>query len=246
MAKQFTEQDYDSYDIVHGFGQVAPGYDRSNDAMTMGLHRRWRSKLCALAAKRIPEGARLLDVATGTGDVLIGVLKKRPDLRAVGVDPTEPMLRLARPKLDRELGAAAARVPLLTGDCRGLPFPDDAFDAVTISWGIRNVRPFERGLEDMGRVLRPGGLVFVLESGPPESALTRAFYNVYKRALPWIGEWTGGYRPTFEYYWRSVDRFPAGKEFVAAMQAAGYHETEYRALFGGICYLYSGVNPEAA
>jgi len=243
MGKRWTQQDYDSYDIVHGFGQVAAGYDRSNDAMTVGLHRRWRSKLCDAAAERIPQGARLLDIATGTGDVLVGVLRRRADLRATGVDPTEPMLRLARAKLDRELGNAAAGIELLTGDCRSLPFPDGRFDAVTISWGIRNVRPFERGLEEIRRVLRPGGLLFVLESGPPESRLTRAFYNVYKRALPWIGEWTGGYRPTFEYYWRSVDRFPAGAQFIAAMQAAGYRETEYRALFGGICYLYTAVNP---
>jgi demethylmenaquinone methyltransferase/2-methoxy-6-polyprenyl-1,4-benzoquinol methylase len=242
MAKRWTQEDFDNYDIIHGFGQVAPGYDRSNDAMTMGLHRRWRSKLCALAAERTPQGARLLDVATGTGDVLVGVLRRRPDLLATGVDPTAPMLRLAREKLDRELGGAASRIELLTGDCRSLPFPDGGFDAVTISWGIRNVRPFERGLEEIRRVLRPGGFVYVLESGPPQSRFTQAFYNVYKRALPWIGEWTGGYRPTFEYYWRSVDRFPAGEKFLAAMRTAGYRETEYRALFGGICYLYSGVS----
>ncbi|MBI1356893.1 MAG: ubiquinone/menaquinone biosynthesis methyltransferase [Acidobacteria bacterium] len=239
MPKRWTAADYDTYDIIHGFGQVAPGYDRSNDAMTLGMHRRWRRSLCRLAAERFPRNGRWLDIATGTADVLVGVLGERPDLRAVGVDPAAPMLRLAREKLDREVAGVA--VPLAQGDCRRLPFPSDSFDAVTISWGIRNVRPFREGLDEIQRVLKPGGVLLVLESGPPESAFVRTFYSFYKRALPWIGEKFGGYRPTFEYYWRSVDRFPSGPKFVEELHEAGYGAAEYKALFGGICYLYSGL-----
>src|SRR5690606_14126277 len=108
------------------------GYDRSNDAMTLGMHRRWRRRVCRLAVERMPKNARWLDIATGTADVLIGVLRERPDLRAIGLDPAGPMLRLAREKLDRPENGVTAKVDLGQGDCRRLPFPDNTFDAVTI------------------------------------------------------------------------------------------------------------------
>ncbi len=235
--------DFENYDIVKGFGQVADGYDRSNDAMTMGLHRRWRRNLCREVVRQAPPNSRWLDVATGTGDVLLGVLRERTDLLAVGVDPTGRMLELAQEKLAKRQTRPDARVSLSGGDCLRLPFPDGSFDTVTISWGIRNVRPFREGLAEIRRVLKPGGRLLVLESGAPQSPVIRAFYSVYKRALPWIGEATAGYRPTFEYYWRSVDRFPAGPNFVAELDQAGYAETWYKAQLGGICYLYGAVRP---
>lgn len=232
--------DYKNYDIVDGFDKIAPNYDRGNDAMTLGLHRSWRKKLCKTAAGLTPEGGSLLDIATGTADVVIGVLRERPDIQATGTDPSEGMMEVGREKIAADDQLKGVNVELKTGDCRQLPFDDNSFDTVTISWGIRNVLPYQDGLRDMLRVLKPGGHALVLESGTPEFAPMRAFYNLYKNTLPMIGSRVTGYKPAYEYYKQSVDKFTSGRDFVAEMDQIGYSATKYSPLFGGVCYLYQG------
>ncbi|MEM1059415.1 MAG: ubiquinone/menaquinone biosynthesis methyltransferase [Verrucomicrobiota bacterium] len=232
--------DYQNYDIVDGFDRIAPKYDRGNDAMTLGLHRSWRRKLCRTAAELTPQGGSLLDIATGTGDVVIGVLHQRPDIQATGTDPSEGMMEIGRRKIDEDPALKGLNVELKTGDCRSLPFEDNTFDTLTISWGIRNVLPYQDGLRDMHRVLKPGGHALVLESGTPEFAPMRAFYSLYKNALPWIGSRVTGYKPAYEYYKQSVDNFTSGRDFVAEMKEIGYSATKYTPLFGGVVYLYQG------
>lgn len=232
--------DYKNYDIVDGFDRIAPKYDRGNDAMTLGLHRSWRQRLCQTVDDLTPRGGRLLDIATGTADVVIGVLHQRPDIQATGTDPSEGMMQVGREKIAADPKLKDLSVELKTGDCRQLPFEDESFDTVTISWGIRNVLPYQDGLRDMLRVLKPGGHALVLESGTPEFAPMRAFYNLYKNTLPWIGSKVTGYKPAYEYYKHSVDEFASGRDFAAEMKKIGYGETRYRPLFGGVVYLYEG------
>lgn len=235
---------FEYYDITEGFDQIAPGYDRANDAMTLGMHRRWRRRLCKAAARRAPAGAKMLDVATGTADVLIKMLALRSDVQAIGVDPSRNMLAVAERKLQEQPEEVRRQIRLRHGDCRQLPFASESFDVVTISWGIRNVRPFEQGLREIRRVLRVNGSLVALEGGQPESTLVRAGYSLYKRALPWIGSLVAGYRPAYDYYRDSVDEFPCGPAFTQAMQEAGFEQTHYRALLGGIAYLYEAVRPD--
>lgn len=238
-----ADLNFETYRVSDGFDRIAQGYDRANDAMTFGLHRLWRRSLCDTAAGLAAPGARLLDVATGTGDVLIELLRERPDLAATGIDPSAEMLREARRKMERLHAGRDHQFDLRQGDCRQLPFAGETFDLATISWGIRNVRPFEAGLREIRRVLKPGGAIVVLESGVPESFLVRAVYSLYKHALPLIGSLVTGYKPAYEFYRESVDRFPCGTQFVDALTEVGFENANYEALAGGIAYLYAAGRP---
>jgi demethylmenaquinone methyltransferase/2-methoxy-6-polyprenyl-1,4-benzoquinol methylase len=230
-----------NYNIVEGFNLIAPAYDLANDAMTFGLHRSWRRKLCRSAARAAPRGGRVLDLATGTGDVLFELAELRPDLELIGLDPSEGMLREARRKHMHLKRNQLKKLTFEQGDGRQLPYPDNSFDVVTISWGIRNIRPFMDGLKEIRRVLRPGGQLFVLESGQPEWRLVRLFYRYYARVLPYIGERLSRYRPAYQYYTASVDSFPSGSDFVARLHEAQFAQPSYQALVGGIVYLYAAA-----
>ncbi|MCA2961888.1 MAG: ubiquinone/menaquinone biosynthesis methyltransferase [Silvanigrellales bacterium] len=234
---------FKNYNIVDGFNIIAPAYDLANDAMTFGLHRLWRRVLVREALARVPKGGKVLDVATGTGDVILGLLKERTDIRVVGLDPSEGMLKVAREKFAKTPLVPTHAVDLVTGDARQLPFPNDTFDSVTISWGIRNVRPHAEGLREMLRVLKPGGSLVVLESGRPELKAVELAYRYYARLLPHIGGRIAGYLPAYKYYTHTVDEFPTGKAFVAELHECGFTKPSYRTLGGSIVYLYTAQKP---
>jgi len=235
--------DFKNYDIVDGFNFIAPAYDLANDAMTLGLHRLWRRSLCQEAAERTPKGGRLLDIATGTGDVILGLRRLRPDLLITGLDPSEGMLKVAREKFDKQTRVSIQNVDLVVGDARTLPFTAGSFDTITISWGIRNVKPHAEGLREMLRVLKPGGNLLVLESGRPEIKPVEIAYRYYARLLPHIGGKVSGYLPAYKYYAHSVDEFPTGPHFTADLFECGYTKAAYRTLGGSIVYLYTAQKP---
>jgi demethylmenaquinone methyltransferase / 2-methoxy-6-polyprenyl-1,4-benzoquinol methylase len=237
--------DFKNYNIVAGFNFIAPAYDLANDAMTLGLHRLWRRKLVREAIRRVPKGGRLLDVATGTGDVVLGLKKEKSDLLVTGLDPSEGMLQVAREKFAKNPLVPTEDVELVLGDARKLPFANDSFDVVTISWGIRNVKPHAEGLREMLRVLKPGGSLLVLESGKPEIKPVELAYRYYARLIPYIGGKVAGYLPAYKYYTHTVDEFPSGKSFVAELFECGFIQGQYRTLGGSIVYLYSAVKPQA-
>ena len=235
--------DFKNYNIVDGFNFIAPAYDLANDAMTFGMHRLWRRSLCKLAAKLTPKGGKLLDVATGTGDVLLGLLKRRSDISAIGVDPSDGMLKVAREKFSKKALVFASQAKFELGDARKLAHADGSFDTVTVSWGIRNVKPFSEGIREMKRVLKPGGWLLVLESGQPELKMVGAIYKHYARLLPFIGGKISGFRPAYQYYTHTVENFPSGANFVAELYDAGYTNVTYKTLGGSIVYLYSAQKP---
>jgi demethylmenaquinone methyltransferase/2-methoxy-6-polyprenyl-1,4-benzoquinol methylase len=231
------------YDIVAGFDAIAPRYDRANDAISFGLHRRWRRRLCGLAAAMSPPNGKVLDVATGTGAVILGMIGARPDLAFIGIDPSESMLAVARRKLHGLPAEAAARAAVRAGDARRLAFRTGVFDTVTCAWGVRNIRPFTDGLSEMLRVLKPGGALAALESGRPEAPWLRAVHGLFSRVLPGIGGAVAGFRPAYDYYVRSADAFPCGRDFVAALRTAGFAQASSESLCGGIVFLYRARKP---
>lgn len=232
-----------NYNVVAGFNLIAPAYDLANDAMTLGLHRLWRAKLCKTAAALCPQKGRLLDVATGTGDVLLGVLKHRGDLSMTGVDPSDGMLQIAREKLEKKASLYKDAIDIQAADARKLPFRDNSFDVVTISWGIRNVNPFQEGLREILRVLKPGGSIVVLESGKPELKPVGAAYKYYAKLLPYIGGRISGFMPAYRYYTETVEAFPSGAQFVGELFECGYVKASYKTLGGSIVYLYTAQKP---
>jgi demethylmenaquinone methyltransferase / 2-methoxy-6-polyprenyl-1,4-benzoquinol methylase len=248
--------DFKNYNIVDGFNVIAPAYDFANDAMTLGLHRVWRKKLCQLASNCLPKEGTLLDLATGTGDVLFCLEQMRPDCVFMGVDPSEGMLKIAERKAQKKPERLVSlnsplhqtfknqsKLEFKVGDARKLDFPAESFDVVTISWGIRNILPFSAAFSEALRVLKPGGTFLILESGTPEMKMMNKMYHWYSKLLPFIGGRISGYLPAYKYYTHSVDAFPKGKVFVAHLHDSGFTSPNYEAMSGGIVYLYSAKKP---
>ncbi|MDQ1256202.1 MAG: demethylmenaquinone methyltransferase / 2-methoxy-6-polyprenyl,4-benzoquinol methylase [Candidatus Hydrogenedentes bacterium] len=220
-------------DTAAMFDRIAPRYDLLNRLLSFRRDVAWRRRL----AGALPEGGalRVLDLATGTGDVLLEVAHACPGMRlGVGLDPAGAMLERARPKI-----ADHARLRLVRGDAMRIPAADSSFDAVTIAFGIRNVSGVETALAEMYRVLRPGGRVLILEFSLPGNVVLRAAYLLYFRhVLPRIGGLVSGDPAAYRYLNTSVETFPYGEAFCRLLRDAGFTEVRAFPLSGGIAALY--------
>jgi len=213
--------------MAYDFDEIARDYDRMNHLMTAGLDRCWR--------KRAVQGlhGKVLDVACGTGDMVVELLRTRhaASLQVTGVDLSEEMLAIAKRK--------APQAEYRLADAEHLPFGDASFDAVTCAFGIRNFVHLEQGLKEMVRVLKPGGRMAILELATPDNPFIRFFYNIYtRRIIPWLGSRIAGNRDAYTYLPSSIERFPKGAAMVDKLKAAGGRTVEHRKLTFGVCRLY--------
>jgi len=220
--------------IQRMFADVAPGYDRANRALSLGIDRWWRRRTVAVVAVRAGECG--LDVCAGTGDLSFAL--QRAGAEVVGSDFCAPMLVRARAK--------AARIPsppsFLAADAMSLPFADGAFDFATVAFGIRNVSDPVVALREMARVVRPGGRVVVLEFCKPAVPVLGALYRGYFRnVLPRLGRWISGARSdAYRYLHDSVMAFPEREQFLDLMRTAGLQAPSQRLLTCGIAAVYRG------
>lgn len=225
-------------EIRNLFAQVADGYDRANDAMTFGMAHLWRRKLVAWSEAK--PGHRVLDCATGTGDLAIEFKKSVGDAgEVIGTDFCEEMLAHAPAKAAK----SGLKVEFRQADAMNLPFGDNEFDIASIAYGIRNVNDPQRALKEMARVVKPGGRVMILETGDsPESAL-RGFFDFYfRQVVPRVGGWVTGKRFAYEYLNNSSRGFPSRERFLDMMRATdAYASCECKVLFGGASFLYKGI-----
>lgn len=211
--------------MAYDFDKIARTYDRMNRLMTLGMDCRWR--------KRAVRGLKgdVLDVACGTGDMVLELLKQGADV--TGVDLSEEMLAIAKRKVESGKWKVA--------DAEQLPFGDASFDAVTCAFGVRNFVHLEQGLNEMLRVLKPGGQLVVLELATPDSPLVKPFYNLYtRRIIPWLGSRIAGNREAYTYLPESVERFPKGDAFLRLFSNSCEHKLTF-----GVCRLYI-INKEVA
>jgi demethylmenaquinone methyltransferase/2-methoxy-6-polyprenyl-1,4-benzoquinol methylase len=239
------------------FDRIAGVYDLMNTAMTAGLHHRWRER--AAAAARVRPGSRVLDVATGTGDLAIELARRvSPGGEVVGSDFAEGMLARARAKTAANGSGVQPRFEW--GDALELPYADDTFDAATVGFGARNFDDLAAGLAEMVRVVAPGGRVVVLEITTPTRAPLSVFYRLwFDRMVPAIGRLAGagvalrsrfrdrGARTTiadaYAYLPNSVKRFPSPEGLAAEMERAGLSEIRYVITAGGIVAIHAGTVP---
>lgn len=245
MSTQPTVKPYPQQDggkkeqVASMFDNISGQYDLLNRVLSFGIDVYWRKR--AIGMLKADKPAYILDVATGTADLAIEALRLNPR-QVVGVDISAGMLMKGEEKLRKR--RLEDRIKLVLGDSEGLPFEEGAFDAVTVAFGVRNFEDLDRGLSDIGRVLRPGGKLVVLEFSKPRVFPIKqlyAFYSAY--ILPSIGKLVSRDSSAYTYLPESVQAFPEGKDFLQHLDATGFVNNQQKRLTFGICSIYVGQKP---
>jgi len=214
------------------FARISPRYDLLNHLLSGNVDKQWRRRVVRKFSPLLPENAHVLDVACGTGDLSIEIFEATKS-RVVGIDFCRPMLELAREKTQA--------IPFVEGDALHLPFADESFDFVTIGFGLRNLSSREQGLQELQRVLKPGGWTAILEfSQPSVSGLRQIVAFYYNRVLPSIGGWISGSRSAYEYLPASISKFPNQQELAQMMRDVGFDSVMFENFTGGVAALHTG------
>ncbi len=218
------------------FDSVAPKYDLMNDVLSFGMHRLW--KQYAIARASVKEGMRVLDIASGTGDLALKLAECAGKTGEVwATDINHEMLKIGAERFRR--AESGCRTALC--DSESLPFPDNSFDVVTVSFGLRNMTHKEKALSEMCRVTKPGGKTLVLEFSKCDAWLA-PFYDFYSfKFMPWLGSKMAGDRDSYEYLVESIRRHPPQAEIARMMREAGFASVEWKNLTFGICALHIGT-----
>ncbi len=220
------------------FDAISPSYDLLNRLLSLGLDRHWRRQLKKFLPRRSDQ--RLLDLATGTADVLLILVRHgRYVAEATGIDLAEKMLAIGRKKVAR--AGLSDKISLVAADARHIPFDANKFDAVTMAFGIRNVEDPLQVLREMHRVLTKGGRALILEFSLPENRALRALHLRYlRKVVPAVGGLISGHSEAYRYLNRTIEQFPYGGAFCAIMQDAGFSNPKAHLLLGGIATIYVG------
>lgn len=222
------------------FDSIAWRYDFLNHFLSFGVDRLWRRRAIRLIGKTHKPGF-ILDVATGTADLAISALKLNPE-KITGIDISESMLEIGREKILKK--GLSQRIQLLRGDSEKIEFNNDSFDVAMVAFGVRNFADPLSGLKEMRRVIKPGGMVMVLEFSKPSHFPFRQIYNFYfLNILPFFGRFFSKDKNAYRYLPESVMRFPDNEEFLRLLAEAGFIDSKQIKLSGGIASIYTGIKP---
>ncbi len=233
------ENELKEAEVATMFDAIAQRYDKLNRVLSFGLDRVWRTAAIRRLGNQF--GKRVLDVATGTGDVAFAMLELEPE-EIVGVDISDDMLQVARRKLFRY---DKANIHFVKASVEQLPFESNRFNGAIVAFGVRNFANLDAGLRSIKRVLKPQAPLVVLEFSQPKNRLIRMLYRMYSRwILPGIGRALSGVTGPYTYLPDSIEVFPSGQNFLARLQQCGFEQTRAEPLTFGIVSLYTGYATE--
>ena len=222
-------------DIGLLFDSISSRYDRFNHVASVGIDRMWRRDV----VRSLPNCGKVLDVAAGTADLSIELLRKGKAVSVVGVDISEGMLDVGRRKVHKQ--GLDSSVQLLAADCAELPFGDNTFDAVVCAYGVRNFARLDLSLSEMYRVLKNGGELRILEFSYPQNRIVRFFYDFYfTHVVPRIGKSITDNGDAYVYFMKSVKSFYKGHDFLSILERNGFSNTSFMSQSFGISMLYLG------
>ena len=223
--------------VAKMFDNISHRYDFLNHFLSLGIDKLWRKKAIEMLRDSSPQV--ILDVATGTGDFALQAMSLKPQ-HISGIDISEGMLEVGRRKIRAK--NLQDTIDLKTGDSENIPFPENKFDAVTVAFGVRNFENLEKGLEEIHRVLRPGGKLIILEFSRPRGFPMKQLYNFYfTHILPRVGRAVSSDSAAYTYLPESVQAFPDGDDFLQVLNRIGYKNTRCNALTFGISSIYSAT-----
>ena len=240
MYKQETIKPYNqdaakAQQVEAMFDNIAPTYDTLNHRLSWNIDRYWRRKAIKRLAAYAPK--KLLDIATGTGDFAIQACQQLPEVHITAVDISEGMMTVGRQKVLTK--GLQQHIQFEREDCTALSYPDNTFDAVTAAFGIRNFANLDKGLEEMCRVLRPGGQLCILELTQPMSFPMRQLFHLYSHTvLPLYGRLISKDTEAYSYLTKTIEAFPQGERMMTILRQAGFQKTEFQRLTLGICTFY--------
>ena len=224
------------------FGRIAPRYDLLNHLLSFNLDKMWRAR----TVKRVSEildrpDAQILDLCCGTGDVLLALERRRINLHGcrpvLASDFCHPMLVEARRKIQRR----GFRSPVFEADALSIPLADASLDLITVAFGFRNLANYQRGLEEMLRVLKPGGVAVILEFSQPTNPVFRTLYGFFSTSvLPRVGGMVSGSPDAYSYLPESIRKFPAAEQLAQEIRQAGYSQVKFERMTGGAVALHIG------
>ena len=221
------------------FDNIAPTYDKLNHIMSLNIDRVWRRRVMRIV--RRAKAHKIMDVATGTGDLAIAMAKRVDRTQILGVDLSEEMLAVARRKVEKQ--GLEERIMLAKGDAENLDMvTTESIDAATVAFGVRNFENIERGLSEIYRTLKPGGKLVVLEFSMPKNRFVRWVYSQYAhRLLPRIGGMISKDKQAYTYLPDSVEEFPSPERFAEILRGVGFKSVKTRSQSFGIAYIYDAT-----
>jgi demethylmenaquinone methyltransferase/2-methoxy-6-polyprenyl-1,4-benzoquinol methylase len=224
-------------EVAEMFDNISKRYDFLNHFLSLGIDRIWRKKAVRLLKHTKPK--RILDLATGTGDFAIALLKLKPS-EIIGMDISDGMLNVGRAKMQKN--GFDGVISMRNGDSENLPFEDNYFDALTVGFGVRNYENLETGLSEMLRVVRKDGMIVILEFSKPKRFPIKHYYSFHsKYIIPFFGKRISKDEKAYAYLPESVAAFPEGRNFELILESLGYRNVASKLLAGGIATIYTGI-----
>ena len=237
VVKPYNKSGAKKEQVATMFDNIAPRYDLLNRVLSLGIDTIWRKKAIAQLSS---DHRVILDVATGTADMAIEIHKQIDADKVIGLDLSANMVEHGNKKLTRK--GLNESIQLEVGDSEAMRFEEGDFDAVTCAFGVRNFGNLSKGLEEMNRVLRPGGKVVILEFSRPKVFPFKQLFNFYfKHILPRIGGSTSNDDRAYDYLYESVQVFPDYENFAAILEKSGFRSVNWKPLSLGICTIYSAI-----